>query len=265
MRSDEVECLSSYLATLKSDMMKVEPITTLVGTWLLSAAHATTAGVWQASPLFGLREAPSTGDIPKRFHVNSSPEIMARCARKFIIFQWRTRSPLFEDAQRIIEKLTQRWPTSFRQWTSHELERLSDELRKIPHPPFELPKDAEFHAQFAEKKASYFAELARLERLECQRLGADELIAGSEQLPERGTHLQRFLELVQEAGTLGAKGEYLRFSANTRNDFANFVATLIRRNLRESFFSLGNESQNAVRSVEAGERLLKAIFGEGHQ
>jgi len=263
MTPEEVDCLSSYLKALETDTDRVEPQTELVATWLLSAVHAIKNGVWEASPIFSFKEAPSTGDIPLRFHINSSPETMSRCARKFISLQWKTTSPLFEDAAGIVQDLEQRWPTSFRKWLSHELLRLSEEIQNIPHPPFELPKDAELEAQFAEKKASYLAELAALERFECERMEAGELIAGSEQLPERGTHLYRFWELVQEKGTLGAKGRYLRFKFRVRNDFADFVAAVLTLHGRGRSISLGSSSQNAVQSAESNERLLRAIFGEG--
>jgi hypothetical protein len=280
----EIECLTSCLSSFESDAKRAEPIGRLVATWLLSGVHAKESGVWMASPLSNSVDGNMTGFIPESYQTMPSPDLVVRHAVRFIRWTIKTEDPeLHPDALKIVRRLMQAEPTSFRQLTTHKLERLSSELEDL----FAQSRNhsgqtkstievAQLDARLANKKCEYLEELASLERLECARMEAGELIAGSVQLPERGTHLDRYSNFAHEAesrGELGAALLLTRYKYRAAYYFADYIQSLLSgeelseewpayRNLHERVEAFkGTVILNRIESLESQERLLKHIFG----
>jgi hypothetical protein len=280
----EKECFSSFLRAFETDPERAEPIGRLVATWLLSGIHAKEAGVWMNSPLSESVNGVMTGNIPVSYQTVESPEILVRHAVRFI--RWTIKiedERLCPDGLRIVRKLMQREPTSFRQLTTHKLEQLASELEDLFSPStinWKQTKTAveleQLATRLATKKSEYLHELANLEQLEYARMQAGELIAGSLQLPEVGTHLHRFSAQAREEKSQGRGGASLllyRYKYRAAYYFAEYLQDLVSshelgeklpafRDLQTKVDAFKGEVRlNHIEFFEFQHQLLDRIFG----
>jgi hypothetical protein len=282
-RAEKV-CFSSYLRAFETDPERAEPIGRLVATWLLSGIHAKQAGVWMNSPLSNSVNGVMTGNIPVSYQTVEAPEILVRHAVRFI--RWTINiedEQLCPDGLRIVRKLMQREPTSFRQLTTHKLAQLTSEMEDLfPSSTINWKQTKttvemeQLATRLATKKSEYLHELANLEQLEYARMQAGELIAGSVQLPEVGTHLHRFSAMAHEEESQGQGGAVLllnRYKYRAAYYFADYLQDLVSshelgdelRTLRELKTDIdafkGEVRLNHIEFFEFQHQLHESIFG----